>query len=311
MYEATAFFSNLLLILKRITVMRKNLRALALLALLATVLFSCNNDTPAADAPAAKDTTAAVSLRLGVQLWTFHEFDFVTAIAKADSAGIKFIEAFPGQKLGGDFKDSTFDIGMSAEGREKVKALLASKGITMVAFGVVGPQTTEDWDKTFALAKDMGIQYISAEPLPKHWNYIDSLAGVTGIKIAIHDHPRPSHYWHPDSVLAAVQGHPNIGSCADIGHWGRNGLDPVECLKKLEGHVFGVHFKDITEFNKVDAGDKIVGTGVLNVPAVLAELKRQQFKGILSIEREDNWFNNVPDVKQTKTYFEAETAKLK
>lgn len=272
---------------------------------------SCNNQTEEKPVAAADSSSVTDQWKLGVQLWTFHTVDFVTAIAKADSAGMKFIEAFPGQKLGGDFTDSAFDIGLSAAGRTKVKELLQSKGMTLVAFGVVVPQTTEEWAKTISFAKDMGIQYITAEPLKEHWGFADSLAGVNGIKIAIHDHPKPSHYWHPDSVLAAIKDHPNLGSCADIGHWGRNGLDPVECLKKLEGHVYGLHFKDIKEMNKVDAQDMIVGKGVLNVPAILAELKRQQFKGMFSIEHEDNWDNNVPDVKQIREYYTEQVSKLK
>jgi sugar phosphate isomerase/epimerase len=147
---------------------------------------------------------------VGVQLWTFHNFDFLTAIAKADSAGAKFIEAFPGQKIGGTFKDAKFDHTLSAEGRTKIKELLASKGMTLMAFGVIVPQTREEWEKTFAFAKDMGIQFLTAEPKKEHWALADSLAGVNGIKIAIHDHPKPSPYWHPDSVLAAAAGHPNI-----------------------------------------------------------------------------------------------------
>jgi sugar phosphate isomerase/epimerase len=124
------------------------------------------------------------------------------------------------------------------------------------------------------------------------------------------------HHWPVASpfdaeVLAATKGHPNLGACADIGHWGRNGLDPVECLKKLEGHVVSLHFKDIKEMNKVDAGDMIPGTGVLNMPAIFAELKRQGFKGTLSIEHEDNWYNNVPDVKRIVEYYNAEVGKLK
>jgi sugar phosphate isomerase/epimerase len=54
----------------------------------------------------------------------------------------------------------------------------------------------------------------------------------------------------------------------------------------------------------------IVGTGVINMPAVLSELKRQQFKGMFSIEREENWYNNVPDVKQTIAYFNEQVSKL-
>lgn len=268
-------------------------------------MFSCNDGSNSAGS-SAETSTPATDWKLGVQLWTFHKFDFVTAIAKADSAGIKYIEAFPGQKLGGDFKDSIFDIDLSEEAQAKVKELLQSKGMLLTAFGVVVPDTREKWLKTFAFAKSMGIQYITAEPLPEHWDLADSLAGAYGIKVAIHDHPKPSHYWHPDSVLAAVKNHPNLGSCADIGHWGRNGLNPAQCLKQLEGHLIGLHFKDITELNKVDAGDEITGTGALDMPAIFSELKRQKFKGQFSIEREENWDNNVPDVKATVKYFEGQ-----
>lgn len=256
--------------------------------------FACNNNAAVTKEP---------DWKLGVQLWTFHKFDFVTALAKADSAGIQYIEAFPGQKLGGEFKDSVFDINISEETQTQVKKLLDSKGLHLTAFGVVVPDTREKWLQTFAFAKSMGIQYITAEPLPEHWDLADSLAGAYGIKVAIHDHPKPSHYWHPDSVLAAVQNHPNLGSCADIGHWGRNGLNPAECLKKLEGHIIGLHLKDITEMNKVDAGDEITGSGALDMKSIFAELKRQGFKGQFSIEREENWDNNVPDVKTTASYF--------
>ena len=50
------------------------------------------------------------------------------------------------------------------------------------------------------------------------------------------------------SVLAAIKGRtPLMGACADVGHWMRSGLDPVECLKKLEGHIICLHFKDLNE----------------------------------------------------------------
>jgi sugar phosphate isomerase/epimerase len=53
-----------------------------------------------------------------------------------------------------------------------------------------------------------------------------------------------------------------------------------------------------------------VGKGINNFPAIFAELKRQGFKGMLSIEQESNWYNNVPDVINTRKYFEEEIAKL-
>jgi sugar phosphate isomerase/epimerase len=180
----------------------------------------------------------------------------------------------------------------------------------IVAMGVITPKTIAEWKQYFDLAKEFGLSYITAEPLKDQWDGIDSLAGIYGINVAIHDHPRPNAYWHPDSVLAATKGHPHIGSCADIGHWARNGLDPVACLKELQGHIFGVHLKDIDSAGNTKAGDMVVGTGVINYPPVFQELIRQGFKGMFSIEREGNWYNNVPDVIATVKFFNDQVSKL-
>jgi len=49
---------------------------------------------------------------------------------------------------------------------------------------------------------------------------IDSLAGAYGIRVAIHGHWKGvSAYWHPDSTLKALEGHPDFGVCADLGHF--------------------------------------------------------------------------------------------
>lgn len=299
--------------------MSKKLTTASLLCLLTfAALTSCNNqpaanDTTDSTARSADSASATPSVasgwKIGVQLWTFHFVPFVQALDKADSAGVKYLEAFPGQKLGGDMKGS-FGPDMTAEEKTKIKQLLQTKGLSIVAMGVISPKNIDEWKKYFDLAKEFGLSYITAEPKKDQWNAIDSLAGVYGIKVAIHDHPKPNAYWHPDSVLAAVQGHPNIGSCADVGHWARNGLDPVECLKKLEGHVFGVHLKDIDSIGNTRANDLVVGTGKIDFPAIFKELNRQKFSGMFSIERENNWYNNVPDVIATVKYFKEQTSKL-
>jgi sugar phosphate isomerase/epimerase len=242
-------------------------------------------------------------------MWTFSKYSFFDALKKVDSSGIKNIEAFSGQNLGGGMSGK-FGFDMSRETREKLKALLKEKGIQTVAMGVITPANKAEWIKTFELAKDMGMSYLTSEPIKTQWNLVDSLAGVYGIPVAIHDHPKPNPYWSPDSVLAAIQGHPNIGACADVGHWSRNGLNPVECLKKLQGHIIGVHLKDIVEFNNTKANDTVVSKGVIDFPAVLEELKRQDFKGMLSIEHESNWYHNLPEVIFTKNYYDSLIPKL-
>lgn len=280
------------------------------------IFISCNNTPTSTEGAAATKDSAAVAVnntadwKIGVQLWTFRLFTQSEAIAKADSAGVRYIEAFLGQRFDKTSKD-TFGITMSAAGRQKLKDVLKQHNIQMVAMGVTTPNGKDEWIKTFELAKEFGLSYITSEPIKTQWDMADSLAGVYGIKIAIHDHPKPNEYWHPDSVLSAIKGHNNIGSCADLGHWARNGLNLVDCLKKLEGHIYGVHLKDIVKFDKTDAADTVVGKGVIDFAPVFAELNRQHFKGMFSIEHESNWENNVPDVIETVKFYNDQVAKLK
>lgn len=238
------------------------------------------------------------------------KFDFFTAIGKVDSCGIKYVEAFSDQKLGGGMPGN-FGPDMTAEQKAKVKELLQSKGIQIVAMGVIVPRSLAEWKKYFEFGKEFGLSYFTAEPIKTQWDGIDSLAGIYGIKVAIHDHPKPNVYWSPDSVLAAIKGHKNIGSCADVGHWTRNGLDPVACLKELEGHIIGVHLKDVVQSGNTEAADTIVGKGVIKWAPIFQELNRQNFSGMLSIEHESNWYNSVPDVIYTKKFYEEQVAALK
>jgi len=268
------------------------------------------NTDSTATTTTSDSTNVTSDWKIGVQMWTFRVFTFAEALDKVDSAGVKYIEAFWGQPLGAGMKDS-FGIHMSDDSKTKLKQMLQSKGISIEAMGVIVPKTKDEWKKAFDLAKEFGLSYITAEPLKNQWDMVDSIAGSYGIKVAIHDHPKPNVYWSPDSVLAATVGHPNIGSCADIGHWARNGINPVYALKKLEGHVFGVHLKDIVKFDDTKAADTIVGKGVIDFTPIFQELKRQNFKGMMSIEHESNWYHSLPDVIETVKFYNDQVAKLK
>jgi sugar phosphate isomerase/epimerase len=290
----------------------------ALLSFICMMAFIQCNSSDSKKATDADSTAAQISdtgsvtsnWKIGVQMWTFRMFTFAEALNKVDSAGVKYIEAYWGQPLGAGMKDS-FGIRMSDDSKSRLKQLLQSKGVSIVAMGVISPGTRDEWQKAFDLAKEFGLSYITAEPHKDQWNMVDSLAGSYGIKVAIHDHPKPNAYWSPDSVLAAIAGHPNIGACADIGHWARNGLNPVDCLKKLEGHVYGVHFKDIVKFDDTHAADTVVGKGIIDFPPIFQELKRQNFNGMFSIEHESNWYHSLPDVIETVRFYNQEVGDLK
>ncbi len=284
--------------------MKKVFQKAGIFMLTVCLAFHMNSSLAQSDNKAVTD-----NWQIGIQTWTFRMFTLQEALEKADSAGIKSVEAFWGQPLGKELTDS-FGIRMSEQGKSALKDMLKAKGMSIVAMGVISPPTREQWVMAFDLAKEFGLSYITSEPRKEHWDMIDSLAGQYQIKVAIHEHARPNRYWHPDSVLAAIKGRPNLACCADLGHWARSGLDPVECLKKLEGHVIGVHLKDIKTFNDVRAADVPVGKGVINYPAVFDELARQRFKGMLSIEQESNWYHSLPEVTNTVKFYKAQVTRL-
>ncbi len=243
--------------------------------------------------------------KMGVALYSFNRFSFADAIDKADSAGVNYVEGFSFHKLGKEFNDKSMS-SMTEENIRNMMQMLKNKNLEMQSMYVSGAKNEADWKYYFELAKEMKMQYLVCEPEKESLDMLDSLAGLYQIKIAIHEHAKgKSIYWHPDSVLEALKDHPNFGVCADLGHWARSGLNPTECLKKLEGHILGVHLKDIHESNNTEAIDVIVGTGVINFPSVVDELKRQRFHGVVHVECEHKMENNLAEVIEGKKYFES------
>lgn len=244
--------------------------------------------------------------RIAMQSYTFHLFTLTEAFDKTQELGVKYIEIYPGHKLGGKWGDRVFDFNLDAQTQEELKELAASKGIKIIATGVYVADKSEDWEKMFRFAKAMDMEFITCEPALSDWDLVEKLVEKYGIKIAVHNHPQPSDYWNPDNLLKAIDGRSKkIGSCADVGHWRREGLNQLDCLKKLEGRLISLHFKDIgpKKEGENEQHDVIWGTGILNVKDMLQELKRQRFKGVFSIEYEYNWENSVPDIKECIQYF--------
>jgi sugar phosphate isomerase/epimerase len=284
---------------------------------LAVLFTACNGGGQTAnvtttDSPAVTAIDPAKDWKFGVALWTFHTVDFPTSLEQVDSVGVKYIEPNTFHQAGPGLKDSLVGQ-LSAAGIDQLKAMVDKKGLKLESIYIAGDSTVASWKHQFDIARQFGVKFVTAEPPITMWDSIDSLAGAYGVKVAIHEHWKGvSNYWNPDTVLLAIKGHPNFGACADLGHWPKSGIDPVEAVKKLSGHIIGVHFKDIAAFNDPKLQDVPAGTGVVNFPAVLAELKKQNFNGHIYIERDAQEVpNNVPSVIQTVKYYNDQVGKLK
>ena len=268
------------------------------------VIFAAPAEETTKVEPPKYDTTGADKLgwKLAVQAWSFNSFTFYEAIDKTAAIGLHYIEGIPGQRLtkDPDGPKGGFDQGMSDETIAAVKKKLDAAGVKVINFGVCGvPGDEAGARKMFDWAKKMGIETLVTESDEKEFPRLGKLCDEYKINIALHNHPKPSHYWDPEIVLKGVEGQSKrIGSCSDTGHWVRSGLVPVECLKKLDGHVISLHFKDLA-----DGHDVPWGTGKSDIKGQLTELKRQAFHGVFSIEYEHNWGKNDADMAQCAAFF--------
>ena len=252
------------------------------------------------------DTTAADKLgwQLAIHSYTFQKFSIFDAIDKSAALGVKYMSISGSVML--DDKTRIPTTSLTDEQRTAIDQKLKADGFgNFVNIGVV--QLTADEAKSrqvFEFAKKWGINILVSEPPTNALDTVEKLCKEYNIKVAIHDHPKGhSIYWNPDAVLAAIKGRtPLMGACADVGHWVRSGLNPVECLKKLDGHIICLHFKDLNEYGP-NAHDVPWGTGVSNAKGMMEEMKRQHFQGAFCVEYEYHWTNSSPEIAQSVKFF--------
>jgi len=256
------------------------------------------------------DSSAADSLgwQLTLHARTFQRFPLFEAMDKTAALGIKYMSLSAGIKLEGTNTVQVIDL--SDDQIQSIKKHAEAKGLTFVNAYVSLPADEAQCRKAFDFARKLGIDILVGEPDPDALDTVEKLCREYNIRVAIHDHPKPSHYWNPQNVLDAIKGRsPLLGACADTGHWVRSGLDPVECLKTLQGHVFVLHFKDLNAKSR-NAHDVPWGTGVGQCKAMMEELKRQGFHGAFCIEYEYHWETSTPEVADCVKFFNSTCAEL-
>ncbi|MFO0835890.1 MAG: sugar phosphate isomerase/epimerase [Phycisphaerales bacterium] len=302
----------------------KSVVSLAALSLVATAfagLAATSQPAKQAPAPGAKASPRnsaaadALGLSLGTQAWTFRDRTAFEAVDIAADLGLTNIELFTDQTLSPEHKDVKVGPGMAKEHMDALKKKLADRKVVASSFGVVGFKKDEvDARAKFEFAKAMGMGAISCEPEFDAWDLVEKLAVEYNIRLAVHNHPKPSRYWSPEIVLEHVGKRSKlIGACADTGHWPRSGLSPVDQLKKLEGRIVELHFKDVApESGKPSEYlDRPWGTGHADAKAMLRELVRQKFKGVVLVEYENTEGKELEEnVRKCVAFFDSAAAEI-
>ena len=256
-------------------------------------------------APIPQPALTRAGFSIAVQCWSYKEFTLFEAIQFAAAAGAGAVEIFAGQRIGGPLGDAKVDPAMAAEQAPVILEHAKAHGISPVNFGVINIPADEAKARViFEFAKALGLYGVTTEALGS-LDTLEKLAVEYDLKVCFHNHPKPTALWNPDKVWEAIQGRDErIGYCADIGHWASSGLDPLEVIRKIAPRVRAFHMKDrasITEWSH----DRPFGTGVIDLPAILDEVRKHGFAGNVSIEYEHNWKTSQPEIAQCAGFLRA------
>ncbi len=118
--------------------------------------------------------------------------------------------------------------------------------------------------------------------------------------LAIHNHG-PGDLVYPDvpGIYEKIAKLDNrMGICMDIGHTVRLDRDPVSDLNQCFDRILEIHIKDVDK-RAADGATLEIGRGVIDIPGFLKELKRLNYKGILSFEYEKDEKDPLPGLAES------------
>ena len=234
----------------------------------------------------------------GVQSYCFRHFKDNVEVAKlVREIGLDKIEVCA---VHANFDD--------AESVKAAAKTYADAGVAVVSIGV----ETFTGDEAHARRRFEAVRAFGAKHLSCHFK-VDSfqdavpqvarLAAEYDVRVALHNHGGYMFGGSPDVVEHVLRlGGERVGLCLDtawctqIGpHRGR----PVQwASESFRGRVYGVHYKDFTFESNAQWQDVVVGTGNLDLPALVAALDAGGFDGYAVIEYEADVENPVPALKR-------------
>lgn len=180
----------------------------------------------------------------------------------------------------------------------------ADAGVRIVSIGVEGFGPDEAAArKRFEFAKKAGCKVISANFKPDTFlaalPVCYKLCQEYDINLAIHNHGG-YHWLGSGEILNWVFAFTRecIGLNMDTA-WALDARqNPVEWAQKFARRLYAVHIKDFVFDRARKSSDVVVGTGNLDLPALLKTLAQNQFTGPAILEYEGDVNNPVPALQE-------------
>ena len=236
------------------------------------------------------------NLEFGVQSFCFRNFKDNAVVAKmVKELGLRQIEVCG---VHADFNDLQ-------SWREIVK-IYNDAGVDIVSIGVQTLNGKDEEEKWFECVKAAGASHMSVHFSVKTFNDAVPKAAQLGdkydVNLAIHCHGGYSFGGSPDIITHLTElGGPRIGLCLDTA-WcmqiGPHQGDPVKWAERFKDCLYGLHYKDFTFGKDAMWEDVVVGTGNLDLAALIETVKTNDFNGYAVLEYEGDVENPVPALQQ-------------
>lgn len=239
------------------------------------------------------------SFSLGMAGYTFKEFSVEQTIEMMKRIGVTSLS----------LKDFHMPYNSTKLQINEVLQKFKNAGITVYTLGVIYMKTQEAVDQAFEYAKMAGVNMIVGAPDYELLAYVGKKVKSYDFRLAIHNHgpdnplyPNATDIWNHIKDLDS-----RIGICIDIGHTTRDGQDPSVDIEKYGSRIYDVHIKDVDKPTK-EGKTVEIGRGIINIPKVIASLRKIEYSGKCSLEFEKDMKDPLPGIAESIGYWKGALA---
>ena len=228
----------------------------------------------------ASPIRALTRLNIGVGTFSYHNLSIDDMITQLVALRIREIEMSRGEFM--------LLSHPQAELFRTTRVKLDRAGIRCVSYYAATIKDAGDIADAIRFAKLLGSTNITGDGTETVLKQIDQRLSKEGLTFGLHNHFFPNitfAYQSPEEVLRAISGlSKTMGATADTGQFASCGYDPAEAIRRLAPRLRMVHLKDVK--GKESDVNVLLGDGIARIPAVMQELHRQNFAGLVAVEYE-------------------------
>jgi L-ribulose-5-phosphate 3-epimerase len=172
---------------------------------------------------------------------------------------------------------------------------LARNNLTVTSTAGGFGETLEQFEAACRLTVALGCRILGGSTLVVETDRAGTVALLEkyDLVLGLENHP---HIPTPEAMLERIGDGANgqIGSTVDTGWYGTTGIDVVQALKQLDGHIMLIHLKDVLAEGSHETCR--YGSGCVPIEGCVRQLQRQGYTGGYSIEHEPETFDPTDDV---------------